>query len=312
MSKKPTLATTLVLSLAAPLAANASTFANYSTNSTGVAVYPTLNSVERVSTAARRDPKKTVLETQTVCEDWIQRKNFLLVDLYGYLRVVTEKTPIRKCEDFERVTRTDYPQALFVTSAGPERYWFNHIPLLERIANACGTSQEVIQKWSYQGVDLINGKPAETVQLSPADRYGNNYRRDTAKGVLRVTSKGSYSLPTGEKAQALEYSFDIFQWNSMMPKGSSAGWGNTPLLRLFSGKKAETAASAPPRSPHSREYAAWFAQNKPARTACKFLLVDLSNAPRYQEQQSVTDAPRWHRVSAGWSSNLQDPTKTAR
>ncbi len=311
MLKQTTVAATLAISLAAPLGALASSFPNYTTNSTGVAVYPTLNSVERVSTTARRDPKKTVLETQTVCEDWIRRKNFLLIDLYGYLRVVTEKTPIRKCEDFERITRTDYPQALFVTNTGPERYWFNHIPLMDRIANACGTSQEVIQKWSYQGIDLINGKPAETVRLSPADSYGNNYRRDRVKGVLRVTSKGAYSLPTGEQAQALEYSFDIYQWNTMKPKGGG-GWGDTPLFRLFSGKKAETATSAPPRSPHSREYAAWFAQNKPTRTACKFLLVDLSNAPRYQEQQSVTSAPSWHRVSAGWGPNLQDPTKTAK
>jgi len=302
MIKPTTIAASLATALALPPSTFASSFPNYSTTSTGVAVYTTLNSVERVSTAARRDPKETVLAKETVCEDWVNRKNYLAVDLYGYLRLLTKETPFTKCTEFKNRTRTDYPQALFVTNTGAERIWDNHIPLMNRVARACGTSEEVVMKWSYQGVDLINGKPAETArsQLSAADWYGNNYRRDTAKGVLRVTSKGSYTLPTGERAQALEYSFDIFQWNTMMPKGSSGGWGNTPLFRLFSGKKAETASSSRPTgSVHSREYAAWFAQNKPTRTACKFLVVDLTDAPRYQEQQSVTSKPEWRTADTG-------------
>ena len=266
--------------------------------------------MERVSTAERRDPKKTVLATETVCEDWIRRRNYLAVDLFGYIRLVTEEKPITKCEDFEQITRTDYPQALFVTNRGPERFWYNHIPLMDSVANACGTSQEMIKKWSYQGIDLINGKPAETAwnQLSAADRYGNRYTGERIKGILKVSSMGTYGLPTGEQARTDEYSFDMYQWITMKPKGGG-GWGQTPLFRLFSGKGAQTATSAPPMNPHDPEYAAWFAKNKPTRTECKFLIVDLSNAPRYQEQQSVTSSPSWLRVSAGFNDRLQNPLK---
>jgi hypothetical protein len=302
MINKTTVAATLATLLAAPTGALASSFPNYSTNSTGVAVYTTLNSVQSVSVAKKRFPTENILGREKVCQDWVNRKNYLAVDLYGYLRLLTKETPFTKCEHFENVSKTDYPQALFVTNSSTERLWDNDIRLMDRVAQACGTSPEVITQWAYQGLDLINGKPAETVKLSPADMYGANYRRDRAKGVLRVISKGSYSLPTGEQAQALEYSFDIFQWNTMMPKGGG-GWGNTPLVRLFSGKKAETASSAPPvGNPHSREYAAWFANTQPTRTACKFLLVDLSTAPRYQEQQSVTGKPQWRMSGVPTSS----------
>jgi hypothetical protein len=299
MQKKIATAVTLTALLTFTNGANASSFSNYSRTNTSTSIYSTLNSAESVSTESTRAPKETVLERETVCQDWVNRKNYLAVDLYGYLRLLTKETPFTSCTDFEKATRTDYPQALFIANSDTERIWSNQIPLLSRVAQACGTSEDNITSLSYQGIDLINGRPAETVQLSPAELYGSNYRRDTEKGVLRMTSRGVYTLPTGEKAIASEYSFDIFQWNTMMPKGSSGGWGDTPLFRLFTGKKKQGASSAPPRSPHTREYAEWFANNKPTRTACKFLLVDLTNAPRYQDEQSVTSNAEWRTAGSG-------------
>lgn len=277
--------------------ATAKEFTSY-TRTGGVAGwYPRLNSVQSVETSSPRQAKQNTLDRRRTCQNLISVKKIPFVDAKGYVRIATERTPFTSCQDEQLTSETTYPQLEFVSTSGNGwLVWSNGVKLMYTMETACNLNKNLLNKMTYQGLDLINGKVDG--QLSQAELYSGNYKRETVIAKLMINSSGTYKLSSGEDAAAKEYVLGVWRYTTQQAK-QAQGWGNTPLLKWLGGNKSNQASSgesyqnSPGYNPNSREYASWFSSRPPQQIACKFLLVDLSTAPKYQQNQSKTTEPSW-------------------
>lgn len=271
------LALTVAGAFSSPIAAKAETIQDYTPMANVMAIYNVLNSVTTVSLGGKRHDETKRLQEKVECRNMVQVKKKLGTDANGYVRVYKTETPYEECLRYALSTTWQYPQALIVPEKGDATFKWDSasVNISNAAAQACGTTNDrILELVSAQGRSLNDGTEEKT--------------------IVRILTKGAYSLPTGEKAIAMEYTLDNFSWRKASTQ-SSGGWGETPLVRWLTGKGGggSILASGPQGNIHSREYAQWFAVNQPKQTLCKFLIVDLSQAPRYQDKYAHKSEPSW-------------------